>query len=76
MSETQDNPLRAEKRKKLHALKEKGINPFPYSYERTAHTADILKKFEGLQAGEKKPENVFNNKNFKINLYIKLIVNS
>jgi lysyl-tRNA synthetase class 2 len=59
VSETQDNPLRAEKRKKLHTLKEKGINPFPYSFERTAHTADILKKFEGLQAGEKKPENVF-----------------
>lgn len=55
----QENPLRAEKRKKLHALKEKGINPFPYSFERTAHAADILKKYSDLQAGEKKTEDVF-----------------
>lgn len=48
-----DNPLRAEKRKKLHALKEKGINPFPYAFDRNAHTADILEKHAGIAAGEK-----------------------
>ena len=60
MSDIQENPLRAEKRKKLHALREKGINPYPYSYERTANTADIFAQFDpALQAGDKKPENTF-----------------
>ena len=60
MSDIQENPLRAEKRKKLHALREKGINPYPYSYERTANTADIFAQFDpALQAGDKKPESTF-----------------
>jgi lysyl-tRNA synthetase class 2 len=60
MSEIHENPLRAEKRKKLHALREKGINPYPYSFERTANMVDILSKYESvLQAGEKKPETHF-----------------
>ncbi len=60
MSEIHENPLRAEKRKKLHALREKGINPYPYSFERTSNTADILAKFDGeTQAGDKKPETSF-----------------
>lgn len=50
---TSDNPLRAEKRKKLHALKAAGINPFPYSFERNAHSVDILDRHNGLVAGEK-----------------------
>ncbi len=36
MSDLQDNPIKAEKRKKLHALKEKGINPYPYSFDQNA----------------------------------------
>ena len=60
MSDIHENPLRAEKRKKLHALREKGINPYPYSYDRTSSTANIISKYsEGLQAGEKKPEAIF-----------------
>lgn len=52
-----ENPLRAEKRKKLHALREKGINPYPYSYEGRTHVAEIVAKHaEALTAGEKKPE--------------------
>lgn len=49
-----ENPLRAEKRKKLHALKEKGINPFPYRFERT-HAIEVIRtQFEGqLNPGEK-----------------------
>jgi lysyl-tRNA synthetase class 2 len=57
---THENPLRAEKRRKLHALREKGINPYPYSYERTGKTAELVEKYAaGLQAGEKKPESVY-----------------
>jgi lysyl-tRNA synthetase, class II len=59
MSDIHDNPIKAEKRKKLHALKEKGINPFPYSFEKTAHIEKIVADFSHLTAGEKKPENVF-----------------
>ncbi len=55
-----ENPLRTEKRRKLHALREKGINPYPYSFERTGMIAEIVEKFASeLQAGEKKPEAVF-----------------
>lgn len=54
-----DNPLRAEKRKKLNALKEMGINAFPYRYERTAQCAQIQSDFSSLQTGEKKPDQVY-----------------
>lgn len=52
-----ENPLRAEKRRKLHELKKKGINPFPYSFERTAKIGQITSEYGSqLQAGEKLPE--------------------
>jgi lysyl-tRNA synthetase class 2 len=55
-----ENPLRAEKRRKLHALREKGINPYPYSYDRTAKVSELVQKYaEALTAGEKKPEATF-----------------
>lgn len=53
MSDVKENPLRAEKRRKLHELREKGINPFPHNYERTHHAAELLKKYAHLNAGEK-----------------------
>jgi lysyl-tRNA synthetase, class II len=54
MSHGDDNPLRAEKRKKLHALKEKGINPFPYSFDRNAKIVDLVTKYaQKLNSGEK-----------------------
>ena len=53
MSEHKDNPLRAEKRRKLHELREKGINPYPHNYQRKNHAADLLQKFSGIQSGEK-----------------------
>lgn len=59
MSDLHDNPIKAEKRKKLHAMKEKGLNPFPYAFDKTAHVDQIVREFSGLSAGEKKPENVF-----------------
>lgn len=55
-----ENPLRAEKRKKLHALREKGINPYPYNFEGRTHISTIVEKHAaGLQTGEKKPEHVY-----------------
>ncbi|MFN3696409.1 MAG: lysine--tRNA ligase [Pseudobdellovibrio sp.] len=60
MSDVQhDNPIKAEKRKKLHALKEKGINPFPYSFDKTTHIEHLVRDFSNLQAGEKKTETKF-----------------
>jgi lysyl-tRNA synthetase class 2 len=47
-----DNPLRAEKRKKLHQLKELGLDPFPHNFKPNAKAADMLAKHGGLQAGE------------------------
>lgn len=55
----QENPLRAEKRKKLHLLKEKGINPYPYKFDRTGSAEQIRKEFESIPTGEKKTEAVF-----------------
>ena len=54
MSDVHDNPIKAEKRKKLHALKEKGINPFPYSFDQTVHVETLQKDYADLVAGEKK----------------------
>jgi lysyl-tRNA synthetase class 2 len=49
-----ENPLRAEKRKKLGELRKAGINPFPYAYERRNAISEILVKFKDkLKAGEK-----------------------
>lgn len=53
MSEIKENPLRAEKRRKLHDLREKGVNPFPHSYERTHHAGELHAKFSNINAGEK-----------------------
>ncbi len=52
-----DNPLRAEKRKKLHAMKEKGINPFPYSFDRNVKIQELIFQYSSvLSAGDKKTE--------------------
>lgn len=50
----EDNPLRAEKRRKLHELRKAGINPFPYSYDRNISAQEIREKYDAkLQSGEK-----------------------
>jgi lysyl-tRNA synthetase, class II len=51
-----ENPLRAEKRRKLHELKKAGINPYPYSFDRNAHTFEIVQRHSNLVSGEKLPE--------------------
>lgn len=57
--ENHDNPLREEKKKKLLALKEKGVNPFPYNFDNKAMTTDIVRDFSNLSAGEKKESSYF-----------------
>lgn len=47
-----ENPLRAEKKRKLQALREAGIDPFPHSFERTALAQSVHGKFDHLQAGQ------------------------
>lgn len=59
MSDSHDNPIKAEKRKKLHSLKEKGINPFPYTFDRKGSCEQIKKDSSSLQSGEKKEDQVF-----------------
>ncbi len=54
-----ENPLRAEKRRKLHALREAGIDPYPHNFDRTATCAQILSEFDSLQAGEAKEDRTF-----------------
>ncbi len=56
----QENPLRAEKRKKLKALREKGINPYPYTFKDRASVGSIIEKHGAvLQTGEKSPESIY-----------------
>lgn len=49
----EDNILIQEKLKKLNALKDMGVNPYPYTYEQTHHAADILEKYSHLEREEK-----------------------
>lgn len=51
-----ENPLREEKRKKLHALREAGIDPYPHEYTRSHNLSDIRKDYGSLQAGEKRED--------------------
>ncbi len=44
--------------KKLRELRERGIEVYPYSYERTDVAADLLKRYEKLKKGEKDNKNV------------------
>jgi len=53
MSEIKENPLRAEKRRKLHELREAGIQPYPHEYKQTHHAAELLAKHAGINAGDK-----------------------
>lgn len=48
-----DNPLRAEKRKKLHELKEGGVDPFPHTFTKTHQAVEIKSKYETLEPGDK-----------------------
>lgn len=55
-SERKENPLRAEKRRKLHDLRSAGINPYPYRFERTIDCVGLKETFGALATGEKKTD--------------------
>jgi lysyl-tRNA synthetase class 2 len=59
MLDHHDNPIKAEKRKKLHALREKGINPYPYEFDQTAHVDKLIIDYSGLVSGEKRTDTCF-----------------
>jgi lysyl-tRNA synthetase class 2 len=44
--EGRENPLRAEKRRKLQGLRDAGLNPFPHTYERNALATNIVREFD------------------------------
>jgi lysyl-tRNA synthetase class 2 len=50
--ENKENPLRAEKRRKLNELRQAGIDPYPHNFERNSQIATITTEFHGLQTGE------------------------
>ncbi len=56
MSMTEDNPLRAEKRRKLHELKKRGLEPFPHNFGRTHQVAQVLEKHQALAVGESRQD--------------------
>lgn len=58
MSLDTENPLRAEKRKKLGQLRELGIDPYPHTFEKTHANADIIAANPEMVAGEKKHDQV------------------
>ena len=45
-----ENPLRAEKRRKLTALRERGVDPYPHRYDPTDRAGVVAKKFENIIA--------------------------
>lgn len=48
-----ENPLRAEKRKKLNDLRAAGIDPYPHTFERNAHAGEIKKEYDAkLEVGQ------------------------
>lgn len=60
MSKTHnENPLKAEKRRKLHALKKAGLNPYPYSFKKDLSTKAFKEKHSFLETGQKLPESSF-----------------
>ena len=51
--ETRDNPLRAEKKRKLAALREKGLNPFPHNFKPTHKARQVVAANCHFQPGDK-----------------------
>lgn len=48
-----ENPLRAEKRRKLDDLRKAGVDPYPHNFERNALLANLLREFDhALHAGD------------------------
>src|SRR5690349_10136050 len=58
MESNRDNPLRAEKKRKLAALREKGLNPYPHNFKPNAKAAQMIEAHSHLQAGDKTDKEV------------------
>jgi len=56
--EPRDNPLRAEKKRKLAALREKGLDPYPHNFKPSHKAAEIKAAHDGLTAGEQTTQDV------------------
>jgi lysyl-tRNA synthetase, class II len=55
-----ENPLRAEKRRKLDELRKAGIDPYPHNFDRNGTVAEIVTKFnEQLVAGDVREGDVY-----------------
>jgi lysyl-tRNA synthetase class II len=52
MSTEKDNPLRAEKRRKLHELKKAGLNPFPHNFKPTHKVGPVFEKHSEIEVGQ------------------------
>lgn len=60
MSDQHDNPLKAEKRRKLNDLRKEGINPYPYSFDKNKKISELFAEYsEILQAGDKREATSF-----------------
>lgn len=46
-----ENPLRAEKKRKLAELRSLGIDPYPHDFDRENHSADLQAQYSDLEAG-------------------------
>lgn len=55
---SRENPLKAEKRRKLSAIKELGIDPFPHEYKRSHKVHEVLSAHLDLNPGEVKEQEV------------------
>ncbi len=59
MTDERENPIRAEKRRKLHEFKKLGLDPFPHEFKRSAVISLIHQEFENLKDGEESKQNKF-----------------
>ena len=57
-AEIDENHLVQERIRKLNELKELGVNPYPYKYDKTHDCSDLKKKYEGLAPEEKTGDSV------------------
>ena len=53
-----DNVLREEKKRKLKALLEKNLNPYPHNFKRSHLSAQVHTQYEHLETGESSTEEV------------------
>lgn len=51
VSESEDTRLRAERMRKLKQMREEGVNPYPYRFERTHTAAELRDRYADLPAG-------------------------